>query len=105
VVESLRKICAEVALQATTGADRSPTSGNVPTKLDSVFFNQKSTQIWYSLEVTYALLMPAYNTVSEEVCEFQVSLEYKTWKWGGLRQEGHPAYNSCLSTPLINTDG
>uniref|UniRef100_T1IZS4 ubiquitinyl hydrolase 1 n=1 Tax=Strigamia maritima TaxID=126957 RepID=T1IZS4_STRMM len=39
--------------------------------LESVFFASSPSQVLYSLEVTYSLLMPALNPMSEEAFEFQ----------------------------------
>ena len=71
-VDTLRKVTAELAVQAASVTDRSTLSPSLVSKLESLFFDQKPTQVWYYLEVAYALLMPAQASVTEDVWEFQV---------------------------------
>ena len=59
----LRHICQEHAKMADQ-------SGVSP--LEEIFFGTSPSQVLYSLEVTYAQLMPAQSPNSEEAFEFQV---------------------------------
>ena len=68
-VERLQNACRE---QSKEGE-----SSNQPT-LESIFFDSSPSQVLYSLEVAYALLMPAQTPMSDEAFEFQVSLYYGT---------------------------
>ena len=69
-VEMLRRLCAEVA---AIRIDKAVPPAAVSIKsLDTVFFATNPSQVLYCLEVTYALLMPAYNPTGEEVWDFQV---------------------------------
>jgi len=72
-VQQLRKVCAEVVTQINSSADRSAAVQATGGKLDTLFFDQKPTQVWYLLEVAYSLLMPAHASMMEEIWEFQVS--------------------------------
>jgi hypothetical protein len=71
-VDALRKVTAELAAQTAGVDDRSVVLPSLVSKLESLFFDQKPTQVWYYLEVAYALLMPASPSVADEVWEFQV---------------------------------
>ena len=76
IIDTLRKVCAEVATPVTHVTDRSAVPLTLPSKLESLFFDQTPTQVWYYLEVAYALLMPAHTSMSEEVFDFQVGIKF-----------------------------
>jgi len=71
-VQLLRRVCAEVATHINDATDRSAALQAAGSKLDSLYFDQKPTQVWYLLEVAYSLLMPANTSMMEELWEFQV---------------------------------
>ena len=73
-VQLLRKVCAEVTAHINGAADRTAALQAASSKLDTLFFEQKPTQVWYLLEVAYSLLMPAHASMIEEIWEFQVCL-------------------------------
>jgi len=73
-VQLLRKVCAEVTANINGAADRTAALQAASSKLDTLFFEQKPTQVWYLLEVAYSLLMPAHASMMEEIWEFQVCL-------------------------------
>lgn len=60
--EKLKTIC----LENSKLGDRSPS----PT-LENIFFGPSPSQVLYTLEVVYTLLMPAHNPMSEEAQSFQ----------------------------------
>ena len=73
-VQLLRKVCAEVTANINGAADRTAALQAASSKLDTLFFEQKPTQVWYLLEVAYSLLMPAHASMMDEIWEFQVCL-------------------------------
>jgi len=72
-VQLLRQVCAEAAAQINSATDRTAAVQAIGSKLEMLYFDQKPTQVWYLLEVTYSLLMPAHTSMMEELWEFQVS--------------------------------
>jgi len=68
-VQLLRKVCADASVHITTATTDHDAAAS---KLETLFFDQKPTQVWYLLEVAYSLLMPAGASVLHEVWEFQV---------------------------------
>jgi len=72
-VQLLRKVCAEIVTHISSSSDRSAALQATGSKLETLFFDQKPTQVWYLLEVAYLLLMPAHASVMDEMWEFQVS--------------------------------
>ncbi|XP_035221479.1 probable ubiquitin carboxyl-terminal hydrolase FAF-X isoform X2 [Stegodyphus dumicola] len=60
--ERLKTIC----LENSKLGDRSPSPS-----LESIFFAPSPSQVLYTLEVVYTLLMPAHNPMSEEAQNFQ----------------------------------
>jgi len=71
-VQLLRKVCAEAATHINSATDRSAALQAAGSKLETLFFEQKPTQVWYLLEVAYSLLMPAHASMMEDIWEFQV---------------------------------
>ena len=63
IVEKLQNACREHGKQTDPS--------NHPT-LESIFFDSSPSHVLYSLEVAYALLMPAQTPMSDEAFEFQV---------------------------------
>jgi len=72
-VQQLRTVSSEVAAHISAAADRSAALQSGGSKLETLFFDQKPTQVWYLLEVAYSLLMPAHAPVMEDIWDFQVS--------------------------------
>ncbi|XP_064639618.1 probable ubiquitin carboxyl-terminal hydrolase FAF-X isoform X3 [Lineus longissimus] len=62
VIERLRAMCLDLSKRGEQSL--SPT-------LESLYFATSASQVLYNLEVTYALLMPALNPLSEEAFDFQ----------------------------------
>jgi len=71
-VQLLRKVCAEVAAHINASTDHSTALQAAGSKLETLYFEQKPTQVWYLLEVAYSLLMPAQVSMMEEIWDFQV---------------------------------
>jgi len=72
-VQRLRTVCAEVVGHINAATDRSAALQAAGSKLETLYFEQKPTQVWYLLEVAYSLLMPAHASMMEEIWDFQVS--------------------------------
>jgi ubiquitin carboxyl-terminal hydrolase 9/24 len=70
-MENLRTICRDTIKPKSPPTSPS-TPQPTPVKLDSMYFDIPHAQALYNLEVTYALLMPGLNPMSEEAFEFQV---------------------------------
>ncbi|XP_037075311.1 probable ubiquitin carboxyl-terminal hydrolase FAF-X, partial [Pollicipes pollicipes] len=62
-VEQLHAACQE-------GGERRSASAGAPCTLEAIFFSPSPSQVLYSLEVLYSLLMPADGPLSDKCCEF-----------------------------------
>ncbi|KAK3596917.1 hypothetical protein CHS0354_031696 [Potamilus streckersoni] len=71
IVERFRNICVE---HVKSGA-------GVSQVLESMFFNSSPTEVVYNIEVSYSLLMPAADPLSEDAFEFQ----YNFVRSGGVQ--------------------
>ncbi|XP_025080256.1 LOW QUALITY PROTEIN: probable ubiquitin carboxyl-terminal hydrolase FAF-X [Pomacea canaliculata] len=60
-MEKLRNVCRE----------NNRVDGSIAPGLEAMLFNNSPTQVLYNVEVTYCLLMPAIEPLSEEAFEFQ----------------------------------
>jgi len=80
-VQQLRKVCVDIATQMNSTTDHAAALQTASSKLETLYFDKKPTQVWYLLEVAYSLLMPAHAAMVDDIWEFQVLSVYLNTKF------------------------